>query len=122
MTDQTEWGFTTRAIHVAQEPEPVTGAVITPIFQTSTYAQEDIGVHKGYEYSRTGNPTRNVTEEVVASLEGARYGLAFASGMAAETTIMDLRHPGDHVVAGDDLYGGTRRLVTRALHLSGLQC
>src|SRR5919202_6511591 len=116
-----EWGFTTRAIHVAQGPEPLTGSVITPIFQTSTYAQEEVGVHKGYEYSRTDNPTRNVTEEVVASLEGARYGLAFASGMAAETTIMDLLNPGDHVVAGDDLYGGTRRLFTRVFARYGIE-
>src|SRR5437588_8371461 len=73
-----DWGFTTRAIHVAQEPEPRTGAVITPIYQTSTFAQDDIGAHRGYEYSRTDNPTRDVVEDVVASLEGARYGLAFA--------------------------------------------
>ncbi|HEX6509246.1 MAG TPA: cystathionine gamma-synthase [Chloroflexota bacterium] len=116
-----EWGFTTRAIHVAQEPEPTTGAVITPIYQTSTYAQEDIGVHKGYEYSRTDNPTRAVVEEVVASLEHGRYGLGFASGMAAETTIMHLLKAGDHVVAGDDLYGGTYRLFSRVLEKFGLE-
>jgi cystathionine beta-lyase/cystathionine gamma-synthase len=111
----TDWGFTTRAIHVAQEPEPATGAVTTPIYQTSTYAQEDIGVHKGYDYSRTDNPTRHVVEEVVASLEGGAHGLAFASGMAAEDTIMRLLKSGDHVVAGDDLYGGTYRLFSRVL-------
>jgi cystathionine beta-lyase/cystathionine gamma-synthase len=113
-------GFTTRAIHVAQDPDPSTGAVITPIYQTSTYAQEDIGVHKGYEYSRTDNPTRHVVEEVLASLEGGRYGLAFASGMAAETTITQLLKAGDHVVAGDDLYGGTYRLFTRVLENYGV--
>lgn len=127
MTSDTEssshetWGFTTRAIHVAQEPEPVTGSVIVPIFQTSTYAQEDIGAHKGFEYSRTDNPTRNAVEEVVASLEGGAHGLAFASGMAAETTLMYLLSPGDHVVAGDDLYGGTRRLFTGVMSRYGLQ-
>jgi cystathionine gamma-lyase len=109
------WGFTTRAIHVAQEPDPVTGSVITPIYQTSTYAQEDIGVHRGFEYSRTDNPTRNTVEAVVASLERGKHGLAFASGMAAETTIMTLLEPGDHIVAGDDLYGGTRRLFSQVL-------
>ncbi|HEX8917945.1 MAG TPA: PLP-dependent aspartate aminotransferase family protein, partial [Chloroflexota bacterium] len=115
-----DWGFTTRAIHVGQEPDPVTGAVITPIYQTSTYAQEDAGVHKGYEYSRTDNPTRAVVEQVVASLEGGRFGLAFASGMAAEATIMQLLAPGDHVVAGDDLYGGTYRLFSRVLAKYGM--
>ena len=115
-----EWGFTTRAIHVAQEPEPTTGAVTTPIFQTSTYAQEDIGVHKGYEYSRTDNPTRAVAEQVVASLERGRYGLGFASGMAAESTIMHTLKAGDHVIAGDDLYGGTGRLFSRVFVKFGL--
>lgn len=116
-----EWGFATRAIHVAQEPEPVTGAVTTPIYQTSTYAQEDIGVHKGFEYSRTDNPTRQVVEDVVASLENGTQGLAFASGMAAEATIMNTLRAGDHVVAGDDLYGGTYRLFSRVLEKYGLQ-
>jgi cystathionine gamma-lyase len=116
-----DWGFSTRAIHVAQEPEPSTGSVITPIYQTSTYAQEEVGVHKGYDYSRTANPTRRVVEEVIASLEGGRYGLAFASGMAAEATIMAIFQPGDHVVAGDDLYGGTYRLFSRVLEKYGLE-
>ena len=115
-----DWGFTTRTIHVAQEPEPGTGSVITPIYQTSTYAQEDIGVHKGFEYSRTDNPTRNVVERVVASLENGTHGLAFASGMAAETTIMHLLKSGDHVVAGNDLYGGTFRLFNSVLEKYGL--
>jgi cystathionine beta-lyase/cystathionine gamma-synthase len=119
--DPHQSGFTTRAIHVAQEPDPTTGAVITPIYQTSTYAQEDIGVHKGYEYSRTDNPTRRVVEEVMASLEGGSHGLAFASGMAAESTITQLLRAGDHVIAGDDLYGGTYRLFTRVLEKYGLE-
>lgn len=116
-----DWGFATRAIHVAQEPEATTGAVITPIFQTSTYAQEDIGVHKGYEYSRTDNPTRAVVEQVVASLEGGRFGLGFASGLAAESTVMHLLKAGDHVIAGDDLYGGTGRLFSRVFEKFGLE-
>jgi cystathionine beta-lyase/cystathionine gamma-synthase len=116
-----DWGFTTRAIHVAQEPEPATGSVITPLYLTSTYAQQDIGVHKGYDYSRTDNPTRSVVQEVVASLENGKYGLAFASGMAAESTIMQLLWEGDHVVAGDDLYGGTFRLFNDVLVKYGLK-
>ena len=116
-----DWGFATRAIHVAQEPEPITGSVITPIFQTSTYAHTELGIHRGFEYSRTDNPTRNVVEEVAASLERGRYGLAFASGMAAETTIMHLLKPGDHVIAGNDLYGGTYRLFSRVLEKYGLE-
>jgi cystathionine gamma-lyase len=116
-----DWGLTTRAIHVGQDPDPTTGAVITPIYQTSTYAQEDIGVHKGYEYSRTDNPTRTVLQEVVASLEDARFGLAFASGMAAELTVTQLLKAGDHVIAGDDLYGGTYRLFSEVLQQYGVR-
>ncbi len=116
-----DWGFTTRAIHVAQEPEPTTGSVTTPIYQTSTYAQEDIGVHKGFEYSRTDNPTRAVAEQVMASLEGGRYGLGFASGLAAESTVMHLLKAGDHVIAGDDLYGGTGRLFSSVFEKFGLE-
>jgi cystathionine beta-lyase/cystathionine gamma-synthase len=91
------------------------------MFQTSTYAQEDVGTHKGYDYARTDNPTRSVVQEVMASLEHGRHGLAFASGMAAETTIMYLLKPGDHVVTGDDLYGGTHRLFRRVLESYGLE-
>jgi cystathionine gamma-lyase len=111
--------FATRAIHVGQEPDPATGATITPIYQTSTYTQEAPGKHKGYEYSRTANPTRSALEECVASLEGGDYGLAFASGLAATTATMSLLSPGDHVVAGDDLYGGTYRLFERILPRTG---
>src|SRR5215211_5306559 len=111
--------FATRAIHVRQEPDPATGATIVPIYQTSTYTQEAPGKHKGYEYSRTANPTRSVLEECVASLEGGDYGLAFASGLAATTATMSLLSPGDHVVAGDDLYGGTYRLFERVLPRTG---
>jgi cystathionine gamma-lyase len=111
--------FATRAIHVGQEPDPATGATITPIYQTSTYTQEAPGKHKGYEYSRTANPTRSALEECVASLEGGDYGLAFASGLAATIATMSLLSPGDHVVAGDDLYGGTYRLFDRVLLRTG---
>ncbi|HET9928617.1 MAG TPA: aminotransferase class I/II-fold pyridoxal phosphate-dependent enzyme, partial [Rubrobacter sp.] len=112
-------GFSTRAIHAGQDPDPTTGATIVPIYQTSTYTQEAPGRHKGYEYSRTANPTRTALEECVAALEGADYGLAFASGLAATTAVMSLLSPGDHIVAGDDLYGGTYRLFDKVLPRSG---
>ncbi|MDP9456716.1 MAG: cystathionine gamma-synthase [Actinobacteria bacterium] len=113
-------GFATRAIHVGQDPDGATGATIVPIYQTSTYTQEAPGVNKGYEYSRSGNPTRAALEECMASLEGARYGLAFASGLAATTAVMStLLSPGDHVVAGDDLYGGSYRLFDKVLKEGG---
>ena len=110
--------FATRAIHVGQDPDPATGATIVPIYQTSTYTQEAPGQHKGYEYSRTGNPTRAALEECVAALEGAEHGLAFASGLAATTAVMSLLGPGDHIVAGDDLYGGSYRLFDKVLQKS----
>jgi cystathionine beta-lyase/cystathionine gamma-synthase len=112
-------GFATRAIHAGQDPDSATGATIVPIYQTSTYTQEAPGQHKGYEYSRTGNPTRAALEECVAVLEGADYGLAFASGLAATTAVMSLLSPGDHVVAGDDLYGGSYRLFDKVLPRTG---
>jgi cystathionine gamma-lyase len=107
--------FATRAIHAGQEPDPSTGAVMTPIFQTSTYAQSGLGEHKGYEYSRSGNPTRTALEECLASLEDGQYGLAFASGLAAENTVLSLLSAGDHLLSCDDLYGGTYRLFERVL-------
>ena len=112
-------GFATRAIHVGQEPDAATGATIVPIYQTSTYTQEAPGQNKGYEYSRTGNPTRSALEQCVAALEGAEHGLAFASGLAATTAVMSLLSPGDHVVAGEDLYGGSYRLFDKVLQKSG---
>jgi len=114
-----ETGFATRAIHAGQDPDSATGATIVPIYQTSTYTQEAPGQHKGYEYSRTGNPTRAALEECVAALEGGEYGLAFASGLAATTAVMNLLSPGDHVVAGEDLYGGTYRLFDKVLTRNG---
>jgi cystathionine beta-lyase/cystathionine gamma-synthase len=114
-------GFATRAIHVGQEPDAATGAVIVPIYQTSTYAQSEVGVHKGFDYSRTANPTRAALEACLASLDNGRYGLAFASGMAAEDTLLHLFEAGDHVIACDDVYGGTFRLFHRVLERFGLR-
>lgn len=102
--------FATRAIHAGHDPEPVTGAIMPPIFATSTYVQESPGVHKGFEYSRTQNPTRMAYERCIADLESGEHGFAFASGMAATATILELLDTGTHVLAMDDLYGGTRRL------------
>jgi len=115
-----ELGFTTRAIHVGQDPDPETGAVIVPIYQTSTYAQQEVGVHRGYEYSRTDNPTRTALQACLASLESGAYALAFASGLAATTTAMLMLRAGDHVVCGDDVYGGTYRLFERVMKDKGL--
>jgi cystathionine beta-lyase/cystathionine gamma-synthase len=112
--------FSTRAIHVGQEADTATGATITPIYQTSTYTQQGLGGHKGFEYSRTGNPTRAALEECLASLENARFGLAFGSGMAATSAVLSLLRPGDHIVAGDDLYGGTYRIFERVLRPMGI--
>ena len=105
--------FSTRAIHAGQEPDPTTGAIMTPIYATSTYVQQSPGVHKGYEYARTQNPTRMAYEHCVASLESGTRGFVFASGVAATATLLDLLDTGDHVVAADDLYGGTYRLFER---------
>src|SRR5206468_10801624 len=106
-------GFATRAIHAGQEPDPSTGAVMTPIYATSTYVQESPGKHKGYDYARSINPTRMAYERCVANLEGGTRGFAFASGLAATATVLDLLESGDHVIACDDLYGGTFRLFER---------
>lgn len=113
-------GFSTTAIHAGQEPEPVTGAVNVPIFQTSTYAQKGIGQHSGYEYARTQNPTRGALEECIAELEGGARGIAFSSGLAAVDAVMRLLTPGDHVLAGDDMYGGSYRLFSRVLEPLGI--
>jgi cystathionine beta-lyase/cystathionine gamma-synthase len=113
-------GFETLAIHAGQEPEAATGAVVVPIFQTSTFAQQAVGKHKGYEYARTGNPTRAALETCLAALEGARWALAFASGMAASDAVAHLLSSGDHVVMGDDVYGGTYRLFARVFDRVGI--
>jgi len=106
-------GFSTRAIHAGQRPDPTTGAVMTPIYATSTYAQESPGVNKGYEYARGKNPTREAFEACIADLEGGTHGFGFASGMAATSTVLELLDAGSHIVTGDDLYGGTWRLFER---------
>ncbi len=113
-------GFSTRAIHDGQEPDASTGAIIPPIYQTSTYVQESVGKSKGYEYSRTSNPTRSSLETCLASLEGGRHGLCFASGMAAISAVTYLLKKGDHVVCSDDVYGGVYRLFQRILTDYGL--
>lgn len=110
--DDKKRAFATRAIHAGQQPDPTTGAIMPPIYATSTYVQESPGVHKGYEYSRTQNPTRMAYERCVADLESGTHGFAFASGMAAIGTILELIDSGSHVIALDDLYGGTRRLFS----------
>jgi cystathionine gamma-lyase len=107
--------FSTKAIHAGQEPDPTTGSIMTPIYQTSTFAQTGMGEHKGYEYARTGNPTRTALEECIAALENGQYGLAFASGLAAENTVLSLLSSGDHIVSCDDLYGGTYRLFEKIM-------
>ncbi|MCX6832092.1 MAG: PLP-dependent aspartate aminotransferase family protein [candidate division Zixibacteria bacterium] len=116
-----EHQFETNAIHAGQDPDPSTGAITFPIYQTSTYVQEAVGKHKGYEYSRTSNPTRCALEACLASLEGAKYGLCFASGMAAMTNVLSLVKAGDHVIASDDLYGGTPRLFNQVYAGYGIE-
>lgn len=113
--------FSTRAIHAGQEPDPATGATIVPIYQTSTYTQDAVGQHKGFDYSRTINPTRLALERQLAALEEAQYGIAFSSGMAATSAVLGMLSAGDHVVVTDDLYGGTYRLFSRVLERYGLQ-
>jgi cystathionine gamma-lyase len=113
--------FATKAIHAGLEPDPATGAIMTPVYLTSTYAQSAPGQHKGYEYSRSDHPTRAALERNLAALEGVDYGLAFASGLAAENTVLNLLQPGDHVVATRDLYGGTYRLFERVWAKYGIE-
>src|ERR1700745_3364873 len=113
MTQSNTLGFATRCVHAGQDNDPTTGAVITPIYATSTYAQSSPGVHKGFEYSRSQNPTRMALERCVADLESGSAGFGFASGMAATAPILECLEKDSHVVAGDDLYGGTRRLFDR---------
>src|SRR4026207_1122068 len=108
-------GYATIAIHSGQEPDASTGAVTVPIYQTSTYAQDGLGKHKGYEYARTQNPTRSALERNIAALEGAKFGFAFASGMAAIDATLRLVKAGDHVIVSDNTYGGTFRLFNRIL-------
>ena len=111
--------FETRAIHEGQEPDPATGSLIPPIYQTSTYVQEAVGVHKGYDYSRVGNPTRTALQAVLASLEGAEFGAAYSSGIGATTTLMHMVSPGERVVAVNDVYGGVYRMFSQVYEPKG---
>jgi cystathionine beta-lyase/cystathionine gamma-synthase len=121
LPDEHGAGFSTRAIHAGQRPDPTTGAIMPPIFQTSTYAQESLGVNKGYEYARGKNPTRECLERNVAGLEGAQHGFAFSSGMGCVDSIMKLFKSGDHIVVGSNVYGGTYRLFDKILTNFGMQ-
>lgn len=114
-------GFSTRAIHAGQSPDPTTGAIMTPVYMTSTFVQESPGVHKGWEYSRSHNPTRHAYESCLANLESGKFGFAFASGCAATTTVMHLLQKGDHTIAMDDMYGGTFRLFDKVLRRDGFE-
>jgi cystathionine gamma-lyase len=121
MSDDKKLHFETLAIHAGQRPDPTTGAIMTPVYMTSTYVQDGPGEHKGYEYSRTQNPTREALEGCLAALEGARHGLAFASGLAATDAVLHLLDAGDHVLATDDLYGGTFRIFDKVFRRLGIE-
>ena len=112
--------FGTKAIHAGLEPDPSTGAIMTPIFQTSTYVQEAPGVNKGFEYARSQNPTRKALEEALAVIEGGKHGLAFSSGVAATDAVIKLLSVGDEVICGNDMYGGTYRLFTKVFEKMGI--
>jgi len=115
-----EYGFGTRAIHAGQRPDPTTGAIMTPVYQTSTYVQPELGRHLGYEYARTHNPTREALEANIAALEGGRHGLAYASGLGATDTMIKLLSAGDHAVCGEGVYGGTYRLFDKVIARMGI--
>src|SRR5256885_8145792 len=119
--DELDAGYGTRAIHAGQRPEPLAGAIMTPVYLTSTYVQEGLGRNKGYEYARSKNPTREALERNVAALEGARHGFAFASGTACVDSLMKLFKGGDHVVCGENVYGGTFRLFDKILRHYGME-
>lgn len=121
MTHSRKYHLDTLAIHAGQDPDPATGAIMTPIYQSSTFVQSAPGEHKGYEYSRSDNPTRTALQELLAAIEGGRYGLAFASGLAAIDTVVRRLNPGDHVIVGNDVYGGTYRLFERVFARFGLR-
>lgn len=116
-----EFEFATRAIHAGQAPDPATGAIMTPLYLSSTFVQSEPGVHRGYDYSRSGNPTRRAFEDCVANLESARYGFAMASGCVGTATIVHLLSAGDHVVACDDMYGGSYRLFEKVFARKGIE-
>ncbi len=116
-----KYGFETRAIHAGQNPDEATGAIMTPVYLSTTFVQSSPGIHKGYEYSRTSNPTRKAFEDCISNLEGGHAGFAFASGCAATTVVLHLLKSGDHVIAGDDMYGGTFRLFDKVLRHHGIE-
>jgi len=118
--DDLRFGLGTRAVHAGQAPDPATGAIMPPIYQTSTYVQEGLGRHKGFEYARTRNPTRDALERNLAALEGGRHGLAWASGLAATDALLKLLNAGDHVICGENVYGGTHRLMVQVFQRLGL--
>ena len=113
--------LSTKLIHAGVEPDPTTGAIMTPIYQTSTYVQSSPGDHKGYEYARTQNPTRHALQNALAAIENGKHGLCFASGMAATDAVIKLLNPGDEVIAANDMYGGTYRLFTKIFQKYGLK-
>jgi cystathionine beta-lyase/cystathionine gamma-synthase len=119
--DTQKLGFGTRAIHAGQRPDPTTGAIMTPVYQTSTYVQPELGRHLGYEYARTHNPTREALEGNIASLEGGKHGLSFASGLAATDTLIKLFSAGDHIICGENVYGGTYRLFNQVISRMGIE-
>ena len=121
MKSDREFRFATLAVHAGQDPDPTTGAVMPPIYQTSTYAQESFGVHKGYDYSRGANPTRSFLEKNVAALEGAVYGAAFASGLASIEAMIKRYSVGDHIISGANVYGGTDRMFRQVFAKLGLE-
>jgi len=118
--DDLRHGFSTRAIHAGQAPDATTGAIMTPVYQTSTYVQDGLGRHKGFEYARTRNPTRDALERNLAALEGGRHGFAWASGLAATDAVLKLLSAGDHVICGENVYGGTHRLMVQVFQRLGL--
>ncbi len=121
MSDPRDLQFETRAIHSGQEADPATGATITPVYQTVTFTQDAVGSNRGFEYSRSGNPTRTALETCMAALEGGRFGLAYGSGMAAIQGVVQTLSAGDHLVVADDLYGGTYRLFSSVMPRFGLR-
>ncbi len=121
MTSQDDLNFETKALHAGLEADPTTGAIMTPIFQTSTYVQASPGDHKGFEYSRTGNPTRQALENNLAALENGKYGLCFGSGLAAIDALLKTLNPGDEIISTNDLYGGSYRLFTKVYEKFGLR-
>jgi cystathionine beta-lyase/cystathionine gamma-synthase len=119
--DDLQFGLSTRAVHAGQIPDASTGAIMTPVYQTSTYVQDGLGRHKGFEYARTRNPTRDALERNLAALEGAQFGHAFASGLAATDAVLKLLKTGDHVICGENVYGGTHRIMTHVFQTLGLE-